>query len=202
MYTTCVIWLAFVPLYFGTASHVPLRVTSMAVTISLSASVTLVCLFSPKVSHNPTRWELLAGHRQLHSSISRVTAVYYRVSAGTQRAREPHAGQVERGGRCRGTGETWCGRRCRVRRVSGRRTRTSTTCPRGRPHTIHRPLHAQRHRYVTQTIPFIYNVPILTYTSYLTCMLQSAQRHRTGKCRRRKRHCTHGLRPRVKTGCT
>ncbi|CAH2233848.1 jg24032 [Pararge aegeria aegeria] len=48
MYTTCVIWLAFVPLYFGTASHVPLRITSMAVTISLSASVTLVCLFSPK----------------------------------------------------------------------------------------------------------------------------------------------------------
>ncbi|CAK1579829.1 unnamed protein product [Parnassius mnemosyne] len=49
MYTTCVIWLAFVPLYFGTASHVPLRVTSMAVTISLSASVTLACLFAPKV---------------------------------------------------------------------------------------------------------------------------------------------------------
>ncbi|KPJ01848.1 Metabotropic glutamate receptor [Papilio xuthus] len=49
MYTTCVIWLAFVPLYFGTASHVPLRVTSMAVTISLSASVTLACLFSPKL---------------------------------------------------------------------------------------------------------------------------------------------------------
>ncbi|XP_037868564.1 metabotropic glutamate receptor 2 [Bombyx mori] len=69
MYTTCVIWLAFVPLYFGTASHVPLRVTSMAITISLSASVTLVCLFSPKVyiilvrpernvraSLMPTRW--------------------------------------------------------------------------------------------------------------------------------------------------
>ncbi|CAH2096683.1 unnamed protein product [Euphydryas editha] len=49
MYTTCVIWLAFVPLYFGTASHVPLRVTSMAVTISLSASVTLACLFAPKM---------------------------------------------------------------------------------------------------------------------------------------------------------
>ncbi|CAF4907633.1 unnamed protein product [Pieris macdunnoughi] len=49
MYTTCVIWLAFVPLYFGTASHVPLRITSMAVTISLSASVTLICLFSPKL---------------------------------------------------------------------------------------------------------------------------------------------------------
>lgn len=51
MYTTCVIWLAFVPLYFGTANHVPLRLTSMSVTISLSASVTVACLFSPKVSN-------------------------------------------------------------------------------------------------------------------------------------------------------
>lgn len=50
MYTTCVIWLAFVPLYFGTANHVALRITSMSVTISLSASVTVACLFSPKVS--------------------------------------------------------------------------------------------------------------------------------------------------------
>jgi hypothetical protein len=49
MYTTCVIWLAFVPLYFGTGNHVPLRITSMSVTISLSASVTLACLFSPKL---------------------------------------------------------------------------------------------------------------------------------------------------------
>ena len=56
MYTTCVIWLAFVPLYFGTSSHVPLRITSMSVTISLSASVTLACLFSPKVSlHDPRK---------------------------------------------------------------------------------------------------------------------------------------------------
>lgn len=52
MYTTCVIWLAFVPLYFGTGNHVPLRLTSMSVTISLSASVTVACLFSPKVSNS------------------------------------------------------------------------------------------------------------------------------------------------------
>lgn len=59
MYTTCVIWLAFVPLYFGTANHVPLRITSMSVTISLSASVTLACLFSPKViSSNLTHCQL------------------------------------------------------------------------------------------------------------------------------------------------
>lgn len=55
MYTTCVIWLAFVPLYFATANHVPLRITSMSVTISLSASVTMTCLFTPKVGE----WEFL-----------------------------------------------------------------------------------------------------------------------------------------------
>ncbi|CAA9999959.1 unnamed protein product, partial [Nesidiocoris tenuis] len=49
MYTTCIIWLAFVPLYFVTNNHMPLRITSMSVTINLSASVTVVCLFSPKV---------------------------------------------------------------------------------------------------------------------------------------------------------
>lgn len=49
MYTTCIIWLAFVPLYFVTGNHMPLRITSMSVTISLSASVTVICLFSPKV---------------------------------------------------------------------------------------------------------------------------------------------------------
>ncbi|XP_054009376.1 metabotropic glutamate receptor 2-like isoform X1 [Hylaeus anthracinus] len=49
MYTTCVIWLAFVPLYFGTGNNVALRITSMSVTISLSASVTIACLFSPKL---------------------------------------------------------------------------------------------------------------------------------------------------------
>lgn len=49
MYTTCVIWLAFVPLYFATGNHVPLRITSMSVTISLSALVCMACLFTPKV---------------------------------------------------------------------------------------------------------------------------------------------------------
>lgn len=49
MYTTCIIWLAFVPLYFATAQHLYLRITSMSVTISLSATVTLACLFTPKL---------------------------------------------------------------------------------------------------------------------------------------------------------
>lgn len=59
MYTTCVIWLAFVPLYFATANHVPLRITSMSVTISLSASVTMACLFTPKVSINTWKFRFL-----------------------------------------------------------------------------------------------------------------------------------------------
>jgi metabotropic X receptor len=33
MYTTCVIWLAFIPIYFSTAQHVDLRITSMSFTI-------------------------------------------------------------------------------------------------------------------------------------------------------------------------
>ena len=33
MYTTCIIWLAFIPIYFTTGQHVALRITSMSVTI-------------------------------------------------------------------------------------------------------------------------------------------------------------------------
>ncbi|XP_014258597.1 metabotropic glutamate receptor 2-like [Cimex lectularius] len=49
MYTACVIWLAFVPLYFATVNHIPMRIISMSVAISLSACVTIFCLFSPKL---------------------------------------------------------------------------------------------------------------------------------------------------------
>ncbi|XP_067123337.1 metabotropic glutamate receptor 6-like [Centruroides vittatus] len=49
MYTTCIIWLAFVPIYFTTSSNVEVNITSMCLTISLSATVTLVCLFTPKI---------------------------------------------------------------------------------------------------------------------------------------------------------
>lgn len=49
MYTTCVIWLAFIPIYFSTGSQVELRITSMSGTISLSATVTTICLFIPKL---------------------------------------------------------------------------------------------------------------------------------------------------------
>lgn len=45
MYTTCVIWLAFVPIYFGSDN----KVITMCLAITLSATVALVLLFFPKV---------------------------------------------------------------------------------------------------------------------------------------------------------
>ncbi|XP_023317517.1 metabotropic glutamate receptor 1-like [Trichogramma pretiosum] len=45
MYTTCVIWVAFVPIYFGSET----KVLTMCMCVTLSASVTLVFLFWPKL---------------------------------------------------------------------------------------------------------------------------------------------------------
>ncbi|KAL3189489.1 hypothetical protein MRX96_002796 [Rhipicephalus microplus] len=49
MYTTCIIWLAFVPIYFGTGNSFQIQITTLCVSISLSAYVALFCLFSPKI---------------------------------------------------------------------------------------------------------------------------------------------------------
>uniref|UniRef100_A0A8C7FJS4 Glutamate metabotropic receptor 5 n=1 Tax=Oncorhynchus kisutch TaxID=8019 RepID=A0A8C7FJS4_ONCKI len=45
MYTTCIIWLAFVPIYFGSNY----KIITMCFSVSLSATVALCCLFVPKV---------------------------------------------------------------------------------------------------------------------------------------------------------
>ncbi|KAK3101279.1 hypothetical protein FSP39_002364 [Pinctada imbricata] len=49
MYTTCIIWLAFIPIYFGTLNSFQIQITTLCVSISLSATVALVCLFVPKM---------------------------------------------------------------------------------------------------------------------------------------------------------
>ncbi|VDD75673.1 unnamed protein product, partial [Mesocestoides corti] len=49
MYTTCIIWLAFVPIYFATMNSFEIQISTLSVAVSLSATVTLVCLFAPKV---------------------------------------------------------------------------------------------------------------------------------------------------------
>ncbi|XP_033636095.1 metabotropic glutamate receptor 1-like [Asterias rubens] len=46
MYTTCVVWLAFIPLYFG--GNAGMRTIVVCFAVSLSATVTLGCLFFPK----------------------------------------------------------------------------------------------------------------------------------------------------------
>uniref|UniRef100_A0A336LKC4 CSON009533 protein n=1 Tax=Culicoides sonorensis TaxID=179676 RepID=A0A336LKC4_CULSO len=45
MYTTCVIWVAFLPIYFGSES----KIVTHCICISLSATVTLILLFFPKL---------------------------------------------------------------------------------------------------------------------------------------------------------
>lgn len=49
MYTTCIIWLAFVTIYFSTADDIRIRNATMCFSISLSATVVLACMFTPKV---------------------------------------------------------------------------------------------------------------------------------------------------------
>nr|XP_006820149.1 PREDICTED: metabotropic glutamate receptor 8-like [Saccoglossus kowalevskii] len=49
MYTTCIIWLAFIPIYLTTANNIQVRITTTSFAISLSGFVVLACLFSPKV---------------------------------------------------------------------------------------------------------------------------------------------------------
>ncbi|CAF0951414.1 unnamed protein product [Adineta steineri] len=50
-YTTCILWLAFLPIYFtayDTGRH-QVHIVTLCITISLCATVALACLFSPKV---------------------------------------------------------------------------------------------------------------------------------------------------------
>ncbi|KAM4610272.1 glutamate receptor, metabotropic 6a isoform 2-T2 [Polymixia lowei] len=52
MYTTCIVWLAFVPIFFGTAQSTEkmfIQTTTLTVSMSLSASVSLGMLYLPKV---------------------------------------------------------------------------------------------------------------------------------------------------------
>ncbi|RWS03982.1 metabotropic glutamate receptor 4-like protein [Dinothrombium tinctorium] len=49
MYTTCVIWLAFIPIYFTTKTNISLNLLTMSIAINLSAIITLICLFTPKL---------------------------------------------------------------------------------------------------------------------------------------------------------
>ncbi|KAG7258805.1 hypothetical protein CRUP_017047 [Coryphaenoides rupestris] len=52
MYTTCIVWLAFVPIFFGTAQSTEkmfIQTTTLTVSMSLSATVSLGMLYIPKI---------------------------------------------------------------------------------------------------------------------------------------------------------
>ncbi|XP_070983945.1 metabotropic glutamate receptor 1-like [Oncorhynchus clarkii lewisi] len=77
MYTTCIIWLAFVPIYFG--SNYKIITTSFSV--SLSVTVALGCMFSPKM------YIILAKpERNVRSAFTTSDAVRMHVGDGTCRS--------------------------------------------------------------------------------------------------------------------
>uniref|UniRef100_A0A674BY81 Glutamate metabotropic receptor 4 n=1 Tax=Salmo trutta TaxID=8032 RepID=A0A674BY81_SALTR len=52
MYTTCIVWLAFIPIFFGTSQSTEkmyIQTTTLTISVSLSASVSLGMLYMPKV---------------------------------------------------------------------------------------------------------------------------------------------------------
>ncbi|XP_005003700.1 metabotropic glutamate receptor 3 isoform X1 [Cavia porcellus] len=49
MYTTCIIWLAFLPIFYVTSTDYRVQTTTMCISVSLSGFVVLGCLFAPKV---------------------------------------------------------------------------------------------------------------------------------------------------------
>uniref|UniRef100_A0A8C7SXB6 G-protein coupled receptors family 3 profile domain-containing protein n=1 Tax=Oncorhynchus mykiss TaxID=8022 RepID=A0A8C7SXB6_ONCMY len=52
MYTTCIVWLAFIPIFFGTSHSTEkmyIQTTTLTISVSLSASVSLGMLYMPKV---------------------------------------------------------------------------------------------------------------------------------------------------------
>uniref|UniRef100_K7FZD7 Metabotropic glutamate receptor 2 n=1 Tax=Pelodiscus sinensis TaxID=13735 RepID=K7FZD7_PELSI len=49
MYTTCIIWLAFLPIFYVTSSDYRVQTTTMCISVSLSGTVVLGCLFTPKL---------------------------------------------------------------------------------------------------------------------------------------------------------
>uniref|UniRef100_A0A3P9J622 G-protein coupled receptors family 3 profile domain-containing protein n=1 Tax=Oryzias latipes TaxID=8090 RepID=A0A3P9J622_ORYLA len=52
MYTTCIVWLAFIPIFFGTSQSrekMYIQTTTLTISVSLSASVSLGMLYIPKI---------------------------------------------------------------------------------------------------------------------------------------------------------
>lgn len=49
MYSTCIVWLAFIPIFFGTNHDYQVQISSLVMCVTVSASVALALLFGPKM---------------------------------------------------------------------------------------------------------------------------------------------------------
>ncbi|XP_055372800.1 metabotropic glutamate receptor 8 isoform X2 [Condylostylus longicornis] len=49
MYSTCIVWLAFLPIYFGTRNDYQIQISSLCMCLNISATAVLTCLLAPKV---------------------------------------------------------------------------------------------------------------------------------------------------------
>ncbi|XP_048738559.1 metabotropic glutamate receptor 6-like [Ostrea edulis] len=79
MYSTCIVWLAFIPIYFGASGgDFKIEVTSLCMCVSISATVALVCVFAPKMyivllqPHKNVRQGATTSLKNNHPTLSRI----------------------------------------------------------------------------------------------------------------------------------
>ncbi|KAG7484348.1 hypothetical protein MATL_G00048660 [Megalops atlanticus] len=95
MYTTCIIWLAFVPIYFGSNY----KIITMCFSVSLSATVALCCMFVPKV------YIILAKpERNVRSAFTTSTVVRMHVGDGKSSSAASRSSSMANLWRRRGSG--------------------------------------------------------------------------------------------------
>ncbi|KAG7454318.1 hypothetical protein MATL_G00258420 [Megalops atlanticus] len=85
MYTTCIIWLAFLPIFYVTSSDYRVQTTTMCISVSLSGFVVLGCLFAPKVHiilFQPQKNVTSHRHNPARFSVSGPATTYSHASAG------------------------------------------------------------------------------------------------------------------------
>lgn len=88
MYTTCIIWAAFVVIYLGTSHSIQVRLATMCLSISLSATVALICMFTPKLyiilfrPDRNVRQSMMA--KNIHVKLNNCSTGSLRVDSGTQ----------------------------------------------------------------------------------------------------------------------
>uniref|UniRef100_A0A8C4ZKG5 Glutamate receptor, metabotropic 5a n=1 Tax=Gadus morhua TaxID=8049 RepID=A0A8C4ZKG5_GADMO len=133
MYTTCIIWLAFVPIYFGSNY----KIITMCFSVSLSATVALCCMFAPKVYIMLAKPEKNVRSAFTTSTVVRMHVGDAKTAAKAAKPTSSMANMFRR--RDSGQGN--------VRYGTGRRPGTSL------------PLHSERRSFIHSLHSFIHSLP-------------------------------------------